>query len=286
MSYECKICGRTYEDAMSFALHIKNDHKLGMQEYYDKFLKKEGEGICKICGKPTTYNGLNKGYAEYCSTTCSNKAPKQQEYTELKCEICDMMISADSANAASKKFNNHLKKEHNIYNPKLYYDTYVRKEDEGYCPTCHKETTFISVIRGYEKYCSDSTCMIAHQRTLKDDPNTKLHNMLNIRNMMKKIADSISEKYNNFLKSESKKSFGDVRTNPITHKTVKSTKQIATIDGTSTELKTEISSSTQQDPYLGTQRMYRPKQESCSYHYNCDKIIDDGNSIDETEWCR
>ena len=107
-----------------------------------------------------------------------------------------MMISADSANAASKKFNNHLKKEHNIYNPKLYYDTYVRKEDEGYCPTCHKETTFISVIRGYEKYCNDSTCMIVHQRTLKDDPNTKLHNMLNIRSMMKKIADSISEKYN------------------------------------------------------------------------------------------
>ena len=49
MSYECKICGRHYEDAMSFALHIKNDHKLGMQEYYDKFIKKEGEGICKIC---------------------------------------------------------------------------------------------------------------------------------------------------------------------------------------------------------------------------------------------
>ena len=61
MSYECKICGRNYADPMSFALHIKNDHKLGMQEYYDKFLKKEGEGICKICGKPTTYNGLNKG---------------------------------------------------------------------------------------------------------------------------------------------------------------------------------------------------------------------------------
>lgn len=104
--------------------------------------------------------------------------------------------------------------------------------------------------------------------------------------MMKKIADSISEKYNNFLKSESKKSFGDVRTDPITHKTVKENKQITTIDGTTTQLKTEISSSTQQDPYLGTQKMYRPKQESCTQNTYFDEIIDDGNSINETEWCR
>ena len=73
MSYECKICGRHYEDAFTFTSHIKNDHKLSIQDYYDKFLKKEGEGLCKICGKPTKFNGINKGYSEYCSKACSNK---------------------------------------------------------------------------------------------------------------------------------------------------------------------------------------------------------------------
>lgn len=285
MRYECKICGRTYEDPITFTSHIKNDHKLGMQEYYDKFLKKEGEGICKICGKPTKYNGVNKGYSEYCSKECSNKVSKVKlEYTEFRCEICDCVLSGNTATTAIKSFSNHLKKEHNIYNSKLYYDTYVRKENEGKCPVCGKETTFISIGKGYERFCNQ-TCSAEYNRTHEDSPNGRLSMILNVRNAMKKLSESITEKYNNFLKNDSKKSFGDVRTDPITHKTIKSTKQIATIDGIPTELKTEISSSTQQDPYLGTQRMYSPKRESCTLNTFSDEIMDGENSIDETEWC-
>lgn len=286
MSYECKICGRHYEDAFTFTSHIKNDHKLSIQDYYDKFLKKEGEGLCKICGKPTKFNGINKGYSEYCSKACSNKVSKKtKEYTEFKCEICDVVISGDTPSSVNKQFVDHLKKEHNIYNSKIYYDTYIKKEGEGICPICQKETNFISISKGYERLCSSSVCSAEWVNRQADSQQSKLKNMLNIRNMMKKLAESITEKYNNFLKTDSKKGFGDVRTDPITHKTVKSVKQGADIDGTPMEVKTEISSSTQQDPYLGTQRMYRPKQESCSYHYNCDEIIDDGNSINETQWC-
>lgn len=38
--------------------------------------------------------------------------------------------------------------------PKEYYDKYIRKSDEGICPTCGKETTFINIEQGYHKFCS------------------------------------------------------------------------------------------------------------------------------------
>lgn len=258
---------------------------MSVQEYYDKFFKQEGEGICKICGKPTKYNGINKGYGEYCSVECRHKAPKiKQEYTEIKCEICDMVISGNSIQAASTALMSHLKKEHNIYNAKIYYDTYIKKDDEGICLACKKETTFRGVTVGYDKYCSIA-CQQEYQRQQNTSYTSRIGAIMGVRNMVKKMAESIKEKYSNFLKTDPRKSYGDVRTDPITHKTVKSTKQVVAIDGTPTELKTEISSSTQQDPYLGTQRMYRPKQESCTYDTAVDEIMDGENHINETEWC-
>lgn len=48
----CKICGKTFNTIFSFSSHIKNYHKpLTAKDYYDKYLKKENEGICPVCGK-------------------------------------------------------------------------------------------------------------------------------------------------------------------------------------------------------------------------------------------
>ena len=46
----------------------------------------------------------------------------------------------------------HLRRTHNI-DSKLYYDTYLRKPNEGYC-ICGKETSFQGIRLGYLKYCS------------------------------------------------------------------------------------------------------------------------------------
>ena len=42
-----------------------------MQEYYDKYLKKPGEGLCAVCGNPTEYLSTTKGYRICCSAECS-----------------------------------------------------------------------------------------------------------------------------------------------------------------------------------------------------------------------
>ena len=49
----CKICGKEFIESNAYARHIKEYHKLQMQEYYDNYLKKPGEGLCAVCGNPT-----------------------------------------------------------------------------------------------------------------------------------------------------------------------------------------------------------------------------------------
>lgn len=66
----CQICGK---DCQVLGSHLLYKHKdITAQAYYDKYIKKDNEGICANCGKPTTFRGLTKGYLEYCSSKCSN----------------------------------------------------------------------------------------------------------------------------------------------------------------------------------------------------------------------
>lgn len=47
----------------------------------------------------------------------------------------------------------HVTAKHHI-KMKEYYDTYIRKENEGICPVCNKETRFINSFKGYKQFCS------------------------------------------------------------------------------------------------------------------------------------
>lgn len=89
-TYTCKECGESFTGkdtnvaAVKFGVHIKNAHQLSAQQYYDKHLKKEGEGICKVCGQPTAFLKMSKGYASYCSRTCHLKVAHEgvRKYNE------------------------------------------------------------------------------------------------------------------------------------------------------------------------------------------------------------
>lgn len=62
------------------------------------------------------------------------------------CKICNQELG-------SKGISSHLRRKHNITN-KEYYDEYLKKEDEGICPICGKNTTFYTILEGYATYCS------------------------------------------------------------------------------------------------------------------------------------
>lgn len=83
--FECKICG---ERTNSLGSHIVQVHHITCKEYYDKYLRKHGEGICPTCGKETTFRGIMKGgYLTHCSWSCAQqdeKVMKKKEKTSIE----------------------------------------------------------------------------------------------------------------------------------------------------------------------------------------------------------
>jgi csr/mutH/archaeal HJR family nuclease len=75
----CKICGRELKDNVGLSLHIKYGHKISQKEYYDTYLKKEGEGLCRECGRPTSFILISKGYHRFCCDSCAIKSSETQE---------------------------------------------------------------------------------------------------------------------------------------------------------------------------------------------------------------
>lgn len=51
IEYKCIICNNNYLNIVDLNKHINYTHKLNRKTYYDKYLKKDNEGLCKICGK-------------------------------------------------------------------------------------------------------------------------------------------------------------------------------------------------------------------------------------------
>lgn len=62
------------------------------------------------------------------------------------CFICNKDIECS--------IKEHLSSFHHNFSRKLYYDTYLKKQNEGKCIICNKEAVFKSIEQGYSNYCS------------------------------------------------------------------------------------------------------------------------------------
>lgn len=68
----------------------------------------------------------------------------------IKCKICG------KPQKSVRGLSQHIRRQHNI-SIKEYYDTYLKKPNEGICPTCGKQTPFLNMNKGYKKHC-DNKC--------------------------------------------------------------------------------------------------------------------------------
>ena len=80
---KCLVCNQELSSAMSYGGHLKRKHQMTAKDYYDKYLKKESEGICPICGKSTRFVSITKGYKKFCSLKCAT--PHIQEKVKQTC---------------------------------------------------------------------------------------------------------------------------------------------------------------------------------------------------------
>lgn len=76
----CYICNKEYSDMRSFSNHLRFNEHIKVQDYYDTYLKKPGEGICikDGCNNHTKFDCLEHGYKHHCSSKCSNADKKVQ----------------------------------------------------------------------------------------------------------------------------------------------------------------------------------------------------------------
>lgn len=81
---QCEICKLPRKTIQSLSRHVKNDHGMEFKMYYDKFLLKEGEGVCNTCNNPTKF--FKGKYSTYCCNACINNDPqvKQKMSISLK----------------------------------------------------------------------------------------------------------------------------------------------------------------------------------------------------------
>lgn len=150
----CKECGQDFDTMYNLAMHIRTKHKINVQDYYDKYYKRDNVGRCLICGKPTKFKTLSSGYAEYCSPDCANKANRLgHENKPITCAECGQVFHGDNISQTVNRLLAHTYKEHGLRS-KDYYDKFMKKPDEGVCPVCGKETPYAKFSQGYRKYCS------------------------------------------------------------------------------------------------------------------------------------
>lgn len=153
LKYKCKLCDEEILTNTGLASHISNKHKLKIEEYYDRFIRKEDEGKCKTCGNQTTFIDLKRGYHTFCSKKCSNKYyADHNENCEVVCKVCNFTFTGGSKRILSIKFYNHIKT-HGFNSIQEYYDKFLKKPEEGKCPICGKPTSFDNMFVGYRKYC-------------------------------------------------------------------------------------------------------------------------------------
>lgn len=152
----CAICGKTCD----VKNHIK-EHGLTTKEYYDKYIKKPDEGICKICGGQTPFRGINRGYPQiYCSNKChcqdpdakklhsdqlKNKSNKEkQEIRQKQIEAWEKSMGKDWGKImAQRSFDSYDKK-----HPGNKGGPFASKESREKCekiwggpsPACNQET--------------------------------------------------------------------------------------------------------------------------------------------------
>ena len=82
--FTCNICNNNFTGHNSLLYHVKKEHILSTQEYYDLVYN---AGLCKTCGKPTRFINFKAGYKQYCSAKCaanSSETIRKREETNLK----------------------------------------------------------------------------------------------------------------------------------------------------------------------------------------------------------
>jgi hypothetical protein len=115
----CEECDKLFHNKSRLACHIRCKHN-GVKNYYDKWVKENDEGFCKICNKELNFKGF---YFNYSDTCCKkhmfelNEIKKKQtclnrygvEYTLQTTEVKNKGKQTKKEKYGDEKYNNRNK---------------------------------------------------------------------------------------------------------------------------------------------------------------------------------
>lgn len=81
----CSICNKEFKTYVGLSCHIRQSHNISSKEYYDKYVKKEEEGFCEICQKPTSFRNFHIGYSRFCCGKCVQNSEETKSKIQQTC---------------------------------------------------------------------------------------------------------------------------------------------------------------------------------------------------------
>lgn len=110
----------------------------------------------------------------------------------MKCEMCNREFKN------SRTLGIHISTTHRM-SKQEYYDKFLRKDDEGFCLECGKQTSFITLVKGYRMFCSVK-CLNNSQYHIKHCTETYTKNYIdneeNRKELNKRTKNTCLERYN------------------------------------------------------------------------------------------
>jgi len=157
---KCKICEVSSENATTLATHIRFKHKIKSIDYYNKYIKKDKEGACLLCGSETRYKGITKGYNKFCGKCIQPRTEDEfiKAYKDGKKRYSEYISKI-------KKSNKNINFSSNNGNYK--YPAYLVK-----CSHCGKEIRRMGCLPKLKNYFCNIKCKAKWQaedeETLKE----------------------------------------------------------------------------------------------------------------------
>lgn len=164
---KCILCNNFESDKLqAFNNHLRV-HQIYPKEYYDKFISNVG-GKCIECGNNTKFVNIFVGYKKICSQRCNglyygrlNKKGVQKDKfvgNIIICPICKKECKSNNSLISHFQHKHIDKKIDNI--SKYIYDNFYKKDVDGVCLQCGKQTNYLNIKKGYNKFCNISCSRI------------------------------------------------------------------------------------------------------------------------------